>query len=313
MRANSPARVHGQPQLGDGDLDDVETIVAERRWHYGRGIAALAILVFIAWIVYQILTNDRFGWDVVGEYIVSPPILQGVLMTLFLTAVVMSTACVLGVVLATMRLSSNPILAGCAAVYVWFFRGVPALVQLVFWFNFAYLFPELEFGIPFGGPKLFGVPTNDVMVPLLAAFLGFTLIETAMMAEIIRGGILGVDIGQTEASRALGMRRSRLMLRVILPQAMRSIVPASGNNFISMLKWSSLATVVSVGELMHAAMSIYNRTFQVIPLLITASLWYLVLTTVLSIGQHYIEQYYGRGTTRSAPQKRWFPLGGRRR
>jgi polar amino acid transport system permease protein len=198
-------------------------------------------------------------------------------------------------VLAVMRLSRNPLVSSASTLYVWFFRGTPVLVQLIFWFNLASLFPEIKLGIPFGGPALTEWETNALITPFLAALLGLGLNEGAYMAEIVRGGILGIDEGQTQASKALGFTQRQTMRRIVIPQAMRIIIPPTGNQTIGMLKYTSLASVVAVAELLQSAQAIYNRTFETIPLLIVASLWYLILTTVLSIGQHYIERHYARG------------------
>jgi polar amino acid transport system permease protein len=172
------------------------------------------------------------------------------------------------------------------------------LVQLIFWFNLASLYPILKLGLPFGGPAIGAWKANTVITPFLAALLGLGLNEGAYMAEIVRGGILGVDQGQTEAAKALGFTPVMTMRRIVLPQAMRMIIPPTGNQTIGMLKYTSLASVVSVAELLQSAQAIYNRTFETIPLLIVASLWYLFLTTVLSIGQHYVERHYARGQRR---------------
>ena len=168
-------------------------------------------------------------------------------------------------------------------------------MQLVFWYNLASLFPTIAFGIPFGGPKLYEIPSNTAITPLIAALLGLGLNEGAYMAEIIRAGILSVDPGQAEAARALGYRPLQRFWVIVLPQALKAIVPPTGNQVIGMLKYSSLASIVALQELMEATTNIYSRNFETIPLLVVASLWYLVLTTVLSIGQHFIERQYRVG------------------
>jgi polar amino acid transport system permease protein len=189
---------------------------------------------------------------------------------------------VLGVVLAVMRLSKSTLLSGCSWLYIWFFRGTPLLIQLIFWFNLSALFP--------------GTNVNALVTPYVAALLGLTLNEAAYMAEIVRGGLLGVDRGQTEAAQALGIGPNRILLGIVLPQAMRVIVPPTANQTIAMLKNTSLVSVLGVADLLHSAQVIYSRTFETIPLLIVASLWYLVITTVLGVGQHYVERYFGRGS-----------------
>ncbi|MGW6172263.1 amino acid ABC transporter permease [Arthrobacter sp. NPDC055138] len=258
-------------------------------------IGAVVIALFGAWLVFQLGTNQGFEWDVVAQYIFSPTILHGAWITILLTVLTMVFGTVLGIILAIMRLSRNPVLEITSTGFVWFFRSTPALVQLIFWFNLASLFPEFALGIPFGGPKFVEFDTNVVITSFTAALLGLGLNEAAYMAEIVRGGILSVDPGQREAALALGMKPRRTFMRVVLPQAMRAIIPPTGNQVIGMLKYTSLASVVALGELLSAAQDIYNRTFQIIPLLIVASIWYLVMTTVLSMIQSRIERRYARG------------------
>jgi polar amino acid transport system permease protein len=261
----------------------------------GRWVAAAVVAVAAIWLAHSLVTNPGFQWGTVGEYMFSAEILKGVVMTVELTALTMLVGITLGVILAVMRLSANPLVSWASALYVWFFRGTPVLVQLIFWFNLASLYPVLKLGIPFGGPALAQGDANNLITPFLAALLGLGLNEGAYMAEIVRGGILGVDQGQNDAAKALGFTPLQTMRRVVLPQAMRMIVPPTGNQTIGMLKYTSLASVVAVAELLQSAQAIYNRTFETIPLLIVASLWYLILTTVLSVGQHYIERHYARG------------------
>ncbi len=270
------------------------TIIPRRRW--GQWAGAAAALLFVAWVVFQILTNPGFEWRVVGQYLFDPQIRAGLATTCLLTVLVMAIGIAIGLVLAVMMLSGNPVLAWAARAYLWFFRGTPVLVQLVFWYNLATLFPAISLGIPFGGPKLFAVPSNAVISSLVAALLGLGLNEGAYMAEIIRGGILSVDPGQAEAARALGYRPLQALLVVVLPQALRAIIPPTGNQVIGMLKYSSLASIVALPELMEAATNIYSRTFETIPLLIVASLWYIALTTLLSVGQSFIERRYAAGS-----------------
>jgi polar amino acid transport system permease protein len=263
--------------------------------HRGRWVAGALVVLAAVWLAYSLVTNDAFHWDVVAHYFFAPEILKGLGMTIVLTVLTMIVGIVLGVVLAVMRLSNNRLVSGASALYVWFFRGTPVLVQLIFWFNLASLYPMLKLGVPFGGPTFASVSANTLITPFLAALLGLGLNEGAYMAEIVRGGILGVDEGQTQAAKALGFTPRQTMRRIVIPQAMRIIIPPTGNQTIGMLKYTSLASVVAVAELLQSAQAIYNRTFETIPLLVVASLWYLILTTVLSIGQHYIERHYARG------------------
>jgi polar amino acid transport system permease protein len=266
----------------------------------GRWVGTALVVFCAVWLVHMLVTNEAFQWGTVASYFFDPEILHGLWVTVALTALTMAIGIVLGVVLAVMRLSGSPLMSGASAAYVWFFRGTPVLVQLIFWFNLASLFPVLELGIPFGGPSIWSGSANVLITPFVAALLGLGLNEGAYMAEIVRGGILGVEGGQTEAAKALGFRPLQTMRRVVLPQAMRMIIPPTGNQTIGMLKYSALASVVAVPELLHSAQAIYNRTFETIPLLIVASLWYLILTTVLSIAQHYIERHYARGSERGS-------------
>ena len=265
------------------------------RTQWGRWIGGAAAAIFVAWIVYQILTNKGFQWDVVGKYMLDPSVLRGVGMTCELTVLVMLLGAIIGIIIALMRLSKNPILLLCANAYLWFFRGTPVLVQLVFWYNMAALFPQISLGIPFGGPKFLSVSSTVAITSFGAALLGLSLNEGAYMGEIIRAGILAVDPGQGDAAKALGYRPMQAFWVIVLPQAMKSIVPPTGNQVIGMLKFTSLASVVALQELMLSVETIYSRTFETMPLLIVAALWYLILVSVLSVGQHFIEQYYSKG------------------
>ncbi len=207
----------------------------------------------------------------------------------------------LGVTIAVMRLSSNRLLSGTAWSYTWFFRGTPVYVQLLFWFNIAALYKYFTIGVPFAHVTFFTLNSDTFFTPFVAALVALALNEGAYMSEIARAGLLAVDEGQTEAAMSLGMTRGQTLKLVVLPQAMRVIIPPTGNEVISMLKTSSLASAVSVIELLGAATNISASNFQVMPLLITASLWYLIVTTVLSIGQFYLERYFARGALRSPP------------
>lgn len=262
--------------------------------HPGRWIGGLIVLVLAAVLVRSVVTNSNFQWGVVGEYLFDEHILAGLVTTLWLTAVAMAIGIVLAVALAVMRLSPNPLVSGSSSLYLWFFRGTPVLVQLIFWYNLAALFPTLSLGIPFG-PSFIEGSSNTLITPYVAAILGLGLNEAAYMAEIVRAGILSVDEGQDDAARALGMKRSRAMRRVILPQAMRFIIPPTGNETIGMLKTTSLVSVIALSDLLYSAQSIYSRNYETIPLLIVVSIWYLFLTSLLTIGQRRIEAYFGRG------------------
>src|SRR4051794_3395652 len=251
-------------------------------------------------MAHSIASNPRFEWSVVGNYLFDQRILEGVRVTIELTAIAMAIGIVLGVVLAVMRLSPNPLVSGGSWLYIWFFRGTPVLVQLLFWYSIAALYPKIDLGIPFG-PSFIHADANSLITPFTGAILGLGLNEGAYMAEIVRAGIISVPEGQTDAAHSLGMTRLLTMRRIVLPQAMRVIVPPTGNETISMLKTTSLVSVIAVAELTYSAQLIYAVNYRTIQLLIVASLWYLMLTTVLTIGQFYVERYFGRGATRDLP------------
>jgi polar amino acid transport system permease protein len=198
-----------------------------------------------------------------------------------------------------MRLSDNPVLSSVSGFYIWVFRGTPVLVQLLLWYNISSLFPTIDLGVPFGGPSFIHLDGNSLITPFVAAILGLGLNEGAYMAEIVRAGILSVDEGQSEASSALGMTKAQTMRRVVLPQAMRVIVPPTGNELISMLKTTSLVSVIAYTELLYAAGLIYAVNYKTIPLLFVASIWYLAFTSILSVGQYYLERRFGRGSSRT--------------
>lgn len=263
----------------------------------GRWIGLPLIALAIVWLIYQSIVSPGFQWHTVGQYMLARDVLGGVAMTIELTVLVMIMGVLLGVGIALMRLARDPILEFCAHAFVWFFRGTPVLVQLVFWYNLAAVFPELSLGIPFGGPKFFSISSTAAISSFTAGLLGLGLNEAAYMAEIVRAGLLSVDRGQTEASKALGHLPLQTFRVVVLPQAMKAIVPPTGNQVIGMLKYTSIASVVGLGELMQSVENIYSRTFETIPLLIVATIWYLVMVSALSVVQHFIERYYARGST----------------
>jgi polar amino acid transport system permease protein len=269
--------------------------------HWGRWVASVIVLFIVAVIVYSVVNNPRFEWGVVGDFLFDPRIVRGARVTLELTFLSMLVGIVLGVLLAVMRLSPNPLVAGLSSFYVWFFRGTPVLVQILFWQFVGALYPKFSIGIPFGGPVFASVGANHLITAFVAGLLGLGLNEGAYMAEIVRAGILSVDEGQTEAAQSLGMRRILTLRRVVLPQAMRVIIPPTGNETISMLKTSSLVSVIALSELLYSAQLIYSQNFKTIPLLIVVAIWYLFFTTILSIGQYYIERYYARGAARALP------------
>ena len=264
----------------------------------GRWAAAVVVVLLATLVVRAIITDPGFQWPVVGEYLFNQDILHGVVAVIYGTVIAMTLGVVLGVVLAVMRMSPNPVLKACAWWYIFFFRGTPLLVQITFWFNIGALFPHIAIGIPFG-PQLMQIDTNSLINSFTAAVvLGLGLNEGAYMAEIVRGGILAVPAGQSEAAGALALTHTQTMRWIVLPQAMRVILPPTGNQAISMLKNMSMASVVGFGELFFAATAIYSANYKVIPLLIVASVWYLALTSVAYVGQSVLERRGGRGYTR---------------
>lgn len=275
------------------------TLPAERRLTVGNSLAAAVLLIVAAAMLRSVAGNENFGWDIVRQYFTSTAILEGLVRTLWLTAASMAIGISLGTVVAVMRLSSNPVLSSVGALWVWFFRGAPLLVQLIFWFNLSALYPQLSLGVPFG-PDLVSADANALITPVAAALLGLGLSESGYMAEIVRGGLLGVDREQVDAAKALGMVRRTRFARVIWPQAVRLIIPATGNRTISQLKDTALVSVIAMPDLLYSAQIIYSNNYQTIPLLVVATLWYLIVVSVLGIGQRYVERRFGRGTRTGA-------------
>jgi polar amino acid transport system permease protein len=279
---------------GGDDLARRDVANAHKPLHLGRWALWLIVLVIAADLAWIIGNNENFGWPIVAQWFTAGSVLQGLEVTLGLSIVSMIIGVLLGLALAVARMSKDRLLSSLAGLYIWFFRGVPLLVQLIFWYNLSTLFPRLGIGIPFE-PMLVSWDTNSLITPMTAAIAGLALNETAYMAEIIRGGLLSVDAGQIEATEAFGMTRARALRRIILPQAMRSIVPPTGNQFINLIKATSLVSVIAMSDLLYTVQAVYNRTFQVIPMLLVAVLWYLLITSILNIGQGFIERYYARG------------------
>ena len=267
----------------------------------GRWISAAIILLLVAGLLQSLFTNPNFRWDIVGTYILDVKVVQGVGWTLLLTVTSMALAIVLAILLAFMRQSDNPVFRWSSWVWVWFFRGTPVYTQLVFWGLIAVLYPKISAGVPFG-PELFSLDTASIVNATVAAILGLGLNESAYLAEIFRAGLKSVDKGQMEAAEALGMAKGKIMWRIILPQAMRVIVPPTGNETIGMLKTTSLVLAVPFTlDLTFATNALANRTYLPVPLLIVAAIWYLVITSILMVGQHFIEAYYGKGVDNLAP------------
>jgi polar amino acid transport system permease protein len=285
------------PSASSGaDIRDVAT--AHVPFRTGRLVLWAVILLVALNFAWIVANNENFGWPVVAAYLFDPTVISGLYVSLWLTVVAMVLGTILGLVLAIARMSKDGLARSSAGLFIWFFRGTPLLVQLIFWYNLSTLFPQLSITIPFG-PTLASWDTNSVITPITAAIVGLALNEAAYMAEIIRGGLLSVDRGQAETAEAFGMTRGRALWRIIIPQAMRSIVPPTGNQLISMIKATSLVSVIAMADLLYSVQSIYNRTFEIIPMLLVAVIWYLFITSILNIGQSYIEAYYGRGERQS--------------
>jgi polar amino acid transport system permease protein len=264
----------------------------------GRWLAAAVLVALLALFLYGAKTNPAYHWDTYRKYLFDSRISHGALITLELTVLAMLIGIALGMLLAVMRLSPNPVLRSAAWLYLWIFRGTPVYVQLVFWGLFPSLYKTIDLGVPFG-PQLLHLNVQNWSAPFLFAMVGLGLNEAAYMAEIVRAGINSVGDGQREASVALGMTWGQTMRRTVLPQAMRVIIPPTGNELISMLKTTSLVTAIPLStDLYGVARTIYGANFQPIPLLLAAATWYLAVTSVLMIGQHYLERYYSRGVSR---------------
>ncbi len=284
--------------------DDLR-IVGKR--YYGRWLSALLVLLCVVAMAHSMINNPRFEWGVIAENFTEASILQGVLMTLQLTAISVVLGFAFGTVLALMRLSSNPVLVAVSWAYTWFFRGVPMLVQLFLWYNIAALYPTLSLSLP-GVGELWSAQSNALISPFSAAVIALVMHQSAYAAEIVRAGIQSVGNGQLEAARALGYRPAQIFRFTILPQAMRAILPPAGNEVIGQLKTTAVVSVISLQDVLFSAQIIYQRTYEVIPLLLVATLWYLLMTSVLSVGQFYIERYFSRGVSRGSSRTLWRSL-----
>ncbi|HWM15986.1 MAG TPA: amino acid ABC transporter permease [Microbacterium sp.] len=289
----TPPRAAGRVDVAD----------ARRRFHPWRLVVGVLLAVIVLQLAIFFITNPRFEWPVVAEYLFNPSVLLGLLTSIMLTIVGMVFGSLLGTVLAAGQLTEFAPLRWASIVFVAVFRGVPPLVQLIFWYNLAYVLPRIAVGVPFG-PELFAWPTNDIITPLTAAIIGLSLHEAAYMAEIIRAGILSVDQGQRDASKALGFSRWHSFSRVILPQAMRVIIPPTGSQVIALLKGTSLVSVIAMGDLLHSVQVIYNRTYEVVPMLLVAVIWYLVVVTLLTIVQRRVERHFSRGLSSTSLTRR---------
>jgi polar amino acid transport system permease protein len=285
------------PAVAAGDIRPVPVR------HGGRWVSAVVILVLFAWLVSALAGSGAVDAATVRRFLFNPSILEGVRNTLLMAVVAQVAGTVLAVLLAVMRLAANPVLRVSSWFYVWLFRGTPVLVQLILWFSLPLAFRYLTIKVPFVDLTIYRTPMVEFMTPFRAAFLGLALNEAAYMAEIVRAGIISVDVGQFEAAKALGMNPTLTLRRIVLPQAMRVIIPPTGNEFISMLKTTSLASVVLFPEVLRRAQDIYSTNLRTLELLVVASIWYLALTSVASVGQHFLERRFARGTARDVPEK----------
>ncbi|MER6631812.1 amino acid ABC transporter permease [Streptomyces sp. NPDC000987] len=286
----------GTARSGGPSAPELEVVPVR---NYGRWIAAGLSLTALAGLVGSLARNANLHWDVVGRYLFAHLVFDGLATTLWLTAAAMALGLGLGTLIAVMRLSSSPVLYGIATAFVWVFRGTPLLVQIIFWGYAAALYKYVKIGIPFTDVTFFQTETNTLLTPAIAALLALGLNEAAYASEIVRAGIQSVDPGQAEAAHSLGMRPALTMRRIILPQAMRVIIPPMGNETINMLKMTALVSVIAAHDLMSNIQDVYAQNYQVIPMLVVASLWYLALVTLLSAPQAWLERRYGRGTARA--------------
>lgn len=280
--------------LTDEQLASAQLLPRKRPWTW---VAAVAVALLLANALYSIVTNRGFGWPVVSEYFFSPQVMAGLFTTLMLTTISMTLALLLGIIVAVAAASRNPVLSSVARGYIWIFRAIPLLVQIIFWYNLAALYPKLGFGVPFL-PPIVEFDTNSVITAISAAIIAMSLNEGAYMAEIVRSGLNSVDSGQREAARALGMSSWDSFRRIVMPQAMRVIIPPTGNETLSMLKYTSLVSVIALPDLLYSTQLISSRTFEVIPMLLVASLWYLLVSTVLMVIQSGIERHFGKSVVR---------------
>jgi polar amino acid transport system permease protein len=265
-------------------------LVVRRRLNVSRWIVAAVILFVCALLAQSVIVNKNLDWPAVGKYLTAQAILSGLAVTIELTIICQAIAIIGGAILALMVQSHNPVAVAVAQAYIWFFRGTPVLVQLIFWYNLAILFPTLSLGLPFTNIGV-GASTNFLISGFTASIIGLGLNECAYMAEIYRAGIVGVPKGQVDAALSIGLTRGRAIRSVVLPQALPIIIPPTGNQFISLFKSTALVSVIGGGDLLTRAEFIYGQNFQVIPLLLVCCIWYLILTTIATIGQRYLERW----------------------
>jgi polar amino acid transport system permease protein len=285
--------------MTDPGLDQAAARHVPKR-HVGRAVVAVVLVIALLWFVQGLAFNQALDWPTIWKYFFDYDVLAGLGRTLLITAISIVVAVVLGALLATMRLSENPVLRSLAWIYVWFFRSVPLLVLLVLTFNLSLLWPAFELGIPFGGPTFVSISTQDLVNPLVAAIATFSLQQAAYTSEVLRASIQSVPVGQREAASALGMTGTRTMMRVVFPQAFRVALPPIANDTINLLKSTSLVAFIAVPDLMYSVQQIYSSNFRVIPLLIVATLWYMIVVSILSVGQYFVERKLRNSPVRAA-------------
>ena len=290
------------PRSGTGDDSGIaaDALTVARTWHPWRWVIGTATLVVVAQFVHGLATNAGWDWGTFAQYFTARSVMAALWLTIQLTFWGTLIGFALGIALAAARLSHNPVLQVISWFYVWAFRSIPLIVQLLFWFNIAYLYPTLSVGVPFG-PAFFTVDVNGVISGSTAAIIGLALHQAAYSAEIVRAGIISVDQGQLEAAAALGIPKRREFFKIVLPQAMRGILPNAANEVISLFKGTSIVSVMAIAELFYQVQVIYGRSGRVVPLLMVATVWYIVLTSLLSIVQFYVERHYARGALRTIP------------
>ncbi|MBB4780538.1 amino acid ABC transporter permease [Streptomyces rapamycinicus] len=280
-------------------LPEPSVLKRAKRRRPGLLVANAIVLVLAAMAVTTIFTNPRFEWETVGKYFFEIRVMKGIGVSIGMTAATMVLSLVCGTLVALMRMGGSRLMSTVAAAFIWVFRSIPMLVQLLFWYNLAALFPTLSLGIPWG-PRFVTFDSNSVIGPLTAAIIGLTLHETAYIAELIRSGLLAVPDGQRQAASALGLTPAQIFFRITLPQALRVIVPPMGNELISLLKATSLVSVITLADLLYSVQLIYAKNFQTVPLLIVAAIWYMIITGVITLLQQRLERRLGRHTLISA-------------
>ena len=297
--SGSATTVTGQAADGRPEAD-AEALTVARTWHPWRWVISIATLVVVAQFVHGLATNAGWDWATFAQYFTAKSVMSALWLTIQLTFWGTLIGFALGIALAAARLSNNPVLQVISWFYIWAFRSIPLIVQLLFWFNIAYLYQRLTVGIPFG-PAFFAFDVNSVISGPMAAIIGLALHQAAYSAEIVRAGIISVDQGQLEAAAALGIPKRREFFKIVLPQAMRGILPNAANEVISLFKGTSIVSVMAIAELFYQVQVIYGRSGRVVPLLMVATVWYIVLTSLLSVVQFYVERHYAKGALRAVP------------